>query len=426
MPGIGPARHHNCFKCVKSLAKEVLVSTAVASNASVTNGAQTAIRAIAGADGIAERASDKSSAANACAVLSLDELPVPEIVTDPVESAKAAGLRYVSDEQPGIRRRRAGKGFSYVGADGKAIHDEATLKRIKSLAIPPAWREVWICASPNGHLQATGLDARNRKQYRYHPRWREVRDETKYERMMLFGRMLPLIRERTRQDLALTGMPREKVLATIVQLLEKTLIRVGNEEYAKENNSYGLTTLRNRHAKVDGSTVHFQFKGKSGIKHSIDLKDRRLARIVEKLQDLPGQELFQYVDEAGETRSIGSADVNAYLKEITGEEFTAKDFRTWSGTVLAALALQEYEAFDSAAQAKKNIRHAIESVARKLGNTPTICRKCYVHPAVLDSYLDGSLVEALQQRTDETLSETLSQLEPEEAAVMVLLHQRLA
>ena len=353
------------------------------------------------------------------------QLELPPIVKDPIESAKAAGLRYVHDDGPGIRRRKTGKGFSYIDTDGHVIRDQSTLERIKALAIPPAYREVWICPNPNGHIQATGLDERGRKQYRYHPRWREVRDETKYTRIIAFGRALPTIRARTDEDLKKPGMPREKVLAAIIQLLEKTAIRVGNEEYAKTNKSYGLTTMRNRHAKVDGGTVHFQFKGKSGIFHRIDLEDRRLSKLIAKMQDLPGQELFQYLDDEGETHSVNSSDVNAYLKEITGEEFTAKDFRTWTGTVLASLALQEFEEFDSETQAKKNVLRAIENVAERLGNTPSVCRKCYVHPVVLDSYLEGSLLQSLQQQAAKELSESLRNLRPEEAAVMTLLHSRL-
>jgi len=349
-----------------------------------------------------------------------------DIVSDPIEAAEAAGLRYVSDERPGIIRKRAGKSFIYVGPHGQKVRDEKTLARIKSLVIPPAWEKVWICTRANGHLQVTGYDARGRKQYRYHPRWREVRDESKYERMLSFGRELPKIRRHTTRDLARAGMPREKVLAALVQLLEKTNIRVGNKEYAKDNKSFGLTTLRNRHAAVEGSTVHFKFKGKSGVLHEIELQDRRLSRLVGKLQDLPGQELFQYLDDYGDTRSIGSSDVNAYLKEITGQEFTAKDFRTWSGTVLASLALQEFEAFDSQTQAKKNLVRAIESVAQRLGNTPTVCRKCYVHPALIDSYLDGSMIETLKRQADSEFGDSLGELRPEEAAVMALLQRRLA
>jgi DNA topoisomerase-1 len=350
---------------------------------------------------------------------------LPEIVADPVESAKAAGLRYVSDERPGIRRKRAGKNFTYIDPDGNTVRDEKTLERVRSLAIPPAYKDVWICPLTNGHLQATGIDDRGRKQYRYHPRWRQVRDETKYARMMAFGEALPKVRQRTREDLAKPGLSRERVLATIVQLLEKTLIRVGNEEYSKTNKSYGLTTLRNRHVDVEGSHITFEFKGKSGVHHTIDLQDRRLARIMEKLQDLPGQELFQWVDESGVRHTIDSSDVNEYLKEISGQDFTAKDFRTWAGTVLAALALQEFETFDSETQAKKNVVAAIENVSERLGNTPTVCRKCYVHPAVLDSYLDGSMIETLQQITAQEMSESLHQLQPEEAAVMALLQSRL-
>lgn len=351
-----------------------------------------------------------------------------EIKPDPAASAKAAGLRYVSDEGPGIRRRKSGKGFSYIEPDGKPLRDKATLERINSLAIPPAYRDVWICPEPNGHIQATGVDERGRKQYHYHAKWREVCDEAKYARMMAFGEALPLIRERTEQDIKKPGMPREKVLAGLVQLLEKTAIRVGNEEYAKTNKSYGLTTMRNRHVDVDvdGAHVLFRFKGKSNKVHRIDLQDRRLARLVSKLQELPGQELFQYVDKDNTTHSVGSADVNEYLHEITGQPFSAKDFRTWSGTLLAALALQELEAFDTPAKAKKNLVAAIESVSKKLGNTPSICRKCYVHPAILESYLDGSLLESLEQQVGEELSEPLSKLKPEEAAVMVLLQKRLA
>jgi DNA topoisomerase-1 len=284
---------------------------------------------------------------------------------------------------------------------------------------------VWICADANGHLQATGVDARGRKQYRYHPRWREVRDETKYTRMLAFGAALPKIRERTNQDIARRDLSRERVLATVVQLLEKTLIRVGNEEYVQHNKSYGLTTLRNRHVEIEGAHLHFQFKGKSGVRHAIDLNDRRLARAVEKISELPGQEVFQYLDENGEKHSVTSTDVNAYLKEVSGEDFTAKDFRTWAGTVLASLALQEFEKCDSETQAKKNIVQAIENVASRLGNTPSVCRKCYVHPAILDSYLDGSLVENLSEQLAQEMTESLRELKPEEVAVMALLKRRL-
>jgi DNA topoisomerase-1 len=348
------------------------------------------------------------------------------IKVDPVVSAREAGLRYVDDSGPGIRRKRAGRGFSYLDPDGKPIHDPDLLNRIKSLAIPPAWTDVWICPSPRGHIQATGRDARRRKQYRYHPKWRETRDETKYGRTIAFGRALPAIRARVERDMAQPGLPREKVLATVVKLLETTLIRVGNEEYARQNRSFGLTTLRDRHVKVDGSTLRFRFRAKSGKEHEITLRDRRLARLVKRCQDVPGQVLFQYLDADGERRTVESADVNAYLREITGEEFTAKDFRTWAGTVLAATALRELEAFDSDAQAKKNVVRAIEAVAQRLGNTPSVCRACYVHPAIINAYFEGTTVQVVRERAEHELVEDHEGLPPEEAAVLAFLHQRLA
>ena len=341
------------------------------------------------------------------------------------QTAKEAGLRYVSDESPGIKRVRAGKAFSYVAPGGKPVKDEATLARIKSLAIPPAYRDVWVCPDPNGHIQAVGRDARGRKQYRYHPRWREVRDENKYEKMIEFAAALPKIRARTRQDLKKPGLPREKVLATVIQLMEKTLIRVGNDEYARTNDSYGLTTLQDKHAKVKGGKVQFRFRGKHGICHEIPLDDPRLAKVVRDCQDLPGYELFQYVDDDGVVRDIGSADVNEYLREIAGEAFTAKDFRTWAGTVLASQALQELEKFDTQAQAKKNVVAAVEKVAQRLGNTKAVCRKCYIHPAVLNAYLDGNLVQTLKQRAAD-MAKSMNKLRPEESAVLTLLQRRLA
>jgi DNA topoisomerase-1 len=347
--------------------------------------------------------------------------PVP----DPVQSAKSAGLRYVSDRSAGIRRKKAGPGTVYVDTDGQLIREAEVLARIKSLAIPPAWRDVWICPIAYGHLQATGLDAKGRKQYRYHPRWRQVRDETKYDRMMIFAKVLPKIRQRVERDLSQPGLPRDKVLATVVRLLETTLIRVGNEEYARQNESFGLTTMRDRHVNVSGATLKFAFRGKSGVTHAIDLTDRRLAKIVKKSQDLPGYELFQYIDEDGTRRSIDASDVNAYLKETTGEEFTAKDFRTWAGTVLAARALQEFQAFDSQAQAKRNVVQAIESVAKRLGNTKAVCRKCYIHPAVITQYMDGALLQTLKRRVKNEFTHSLHRLSAEEAAVLTLLQQRL-
>jgi DNA topoisomerase-1 len=350
--------------------------------------------------------------------------PIPN--ADPPAAARAAGLRYVHDDRPGIRREPVKDGFRYIDSKGEPVGDEATLKRIKSLVIPPAWVDVWICPQANGHLQATGRDARGRKQYRYHPKWRTVRDEVKYERMINFGKALPQIRKEVDRALGLPGLPREKVLATIVYLLEATMMRIGNDEYARDNKSYGLTTLRNRHVKIDGSEVEFRFRGKSGVWHDVKVHDRRLARIIGRTRDLPGQDLFQYLDEDGETHTVGSADVNDYLRDITGEDYTAKDFRTWSGTVLAALALQEFEKVDSETQAKKNVVRAIESVAEKLGNTPSVCRKCYVHPAVLDAYMDGTMLEGLRALAEEQLVEDLHDLQPEEAAVLAMLQQRLA
>ncbi len=351
---------------------------------------------------------------------------LPPVTVDPVASARAAGLRYVSDTKPGITRTKHSKTWRFVLPDGSPLEALDEVQRIKSLAIPPAWVDVWICIQPNGHLQATGRDAKGRKQYRYHARWREVRDGTKYGRMVAFGQALPRIRERTEAHLALPGMPREKLLATVVRLLEETLIRVGNEEYAKANNSFGLTTMRDEHAEISGSKLEFSFRGKSGKDHKVKIHDRRLARIVKRSQDLPGEDLFQYLDNNGDQQTIGSADVNEYLKEISGEEFTAKDFRTWAGTVLATMALQAFEAFDSQAQAKRNIIEAIESVSRKLGNTPSVCRKCYVHPAIIDCYSSGTMLETLQQRAEQELSDSLHELKPEEAAVLGLLRQRLA
>jgi DNA topoisomerase-1 len=311
------------------------------------------------------------------------------IDVDPEESARTANLRHVTDRTPGIERRRAGKGFTYRDVDGRLVRDPAIVSRIRSLAIPPAWTSVWICPSAHGHIQATGRDAKGRKQYRYHPRWRKVRDETKYEKMIAFASALPGIRAAVERDLALPGLPREKVLATIVQLLEVTCIRVGNEEYARKNRSFGLTTLQNRHVDVSGSVVRFGFRGKSGKSHAITLQDRRLARVIARCSELPGHELFQYVDDEGEARSVESSDVNAYLKRITGAEFTAKDFRTWVGTVLAVRALRDLAPPSSGGQAAKHLVAAVKQVAERLGNTAAVCRNSYVHPAVLEAYLDG-------------------------------------
>ena len=344
---------------------------------------------------------------------------------EPIAAARAAGLRYVSDHEPGIRRCVSGKTFRYLDQTGRTIRDPSILRRIKSLVIPPAWTEVWICLREDGHIQAVGRDARGRKQYRYHPRWREVRDEAKYGRMMAFAHALPAIRRRTAAHLRQRGMPRNKVLAAVTSLLETTLIRVGNDEYAQTNRSYGLTTLRNRHAKVRGTNVTFKFVGKSGKEHAINLSDAKLATIVRRCQELPGQELFAYETEDGTVRDVTSEDVNTYLREIAGDKFTAKDFRTWAGTVLAAIALREFDRFNSSREAKRNITRAIEAVAKLLGNTPAICRKCYVHPGVLDCYLQGQTIATLRAEADRRIARSLSKLKPDEAAVMMMLRERL-
>ena len=341
---------------------------------------------------------------------------------DPLASAKAAGLRYVSDEGPGIRRKRAGNGFTYIGPDGRPVRDRQTLDRIKSLVIPPAWENVWICPVANGHLQATGRDAKGRKQHRYHPSYRAVRDEVKYTRMIAFGEALPLIRRRVREHLGLPGLPREKVLATVVRLLETTLIRVGNDEYARQNESYGLTTMLDNHAEVNGGTLRFRFKGKSGKFHDVEVKDPRIARIVRRSQELPGEQLFQYLDDAGDVCDIASGDVNDYLREITGQDFTAKDFRTWNGTVLAAISLGSCDTAAKDSDVKKNIVKVVKEVSDKLGNRPATCRKYYLHPAILECYSAGELLEQLKPSTSLSL---LDGLTPVEGCVLKILHRQL-
>lgn len=343
----------------------------------------------------------------------------PAELADPEASARAAGLRYVSDLSPGIRRKRAGAAFSYLDPDGSLIKDKDTIRRIKSLAIPPAWTDVWICPNPRGHIQATGRDARGRKQYRYHPRWREVRDAVKYDRMLDFAQALPKIREQTDRHLELPGVPREKVLAAIVRLLEETRIRVGNEEYRKENGSFGLTTLRDRHADVIGSEIRFSFKGKSGKHHRIKLRDRRLARVIKRMQELPGQELFTYLDEVGEAHAVESEDVNEYLQQIAGDDFTAKDFRTWAGTILAARFFRELDVTPETVGAKKELVRAIARVAEELGNTPAVCKKCYIHPAVIAAYLAGGLKPVEERDEDDPYK-----LSAEERDLLKLLSER--
>lgn len=347
------------------------------------------------------------------------------LVVDPVKSAELVGLRYGSDTSPGIQRQRVADEFCYITVDGKQICDESELSRIKALVIPPAWTDVWICPMPHGHLQATGRDAKGRKQYRYHAHWRKVRSQTKFNRIIAFGETLPKIRKRTAEDLALRGLPREKVLATVVRLLEITRIRVGNEEYAQTNRSFGLTTMRDRHADISGSKLRFKFRGKSGVEHDIELSDRRLARIVKRCQDIPGQELFQYLDDDGQHQPIDSGDVNDYLREITGLDFTAKDFRTWAGTVLAAQELDELGPFESETQGKKNVTQAIKDVAKQLGNRPTTCRKYYVHPAIIDAYMDGSLFQTMEQAPTQETADSPLELCSEERVVLKLLEQHL-
>jgi DNA topoisomerase-1 len=325
---------------------------------------------------------------------------VAALTADPYESAKIAGLRYVLAEGPGIVRKKSGKGFTFIGVDGKPVRDPQELQRFRSLVIPPAWTDVWICPSKNGHIQAVGRDARGRKQYRYHPLYRAVRDATKFVRMASFGETLPTIRKQVEQDLALPGLPRRKVLATVVRLLETTCIRVGNEEYAKENHSFGLTTLRDKHVEIHGHQLRFHFRGKSGQNHDIELTDGKLARIIAKCQCLPGAELFHYVEADGSVSRIGSEDVNDYLREITGQDFTAKDFRTWVGTGQALLHLEAFGPCASESAAKKNVVEAVKAVAARLGNKPSTCRKYYIHPAVFDSYSDGSLFKKIEACTE--------------------------
>jgi DNA topoisomerase-1 len=346
-----------------------------------------------------------------------------ELQPDPKESAKAAGLRYVHDAMPGIRRKRRGDHFIYYAPDGSRITDAQEIERINHLGVPPAWMDVWICPNPHGHIQATGRDAKGRKQYRYHPRWAQVRDEAKYERMVAFGEKLPAIRARVEQDLSLPGLPREKALATVVALLDMTLIRIGNETYARENEAYGLTTLRQDHVDVEGASVRFEFRGKSGKEQQIEVRNRKLARIVRKYLDLPGYELFQYVDAQGQRHSIESDDVNAYLRDITGLDFTAKDFRTWGGTTTALRALRELGGFETKTEARQRVADAIKVAAEQLGNTPAICRKSYVNPGIIEGYLEGALFPAIEELMRDPIPPELASLRPEEIETLVYLRR---
>ncbi len=351
-----------------------------------------------------------------------------QVPPDPLEAqaaARDAGLRYASDAGPGLSRRRAGRGFSYRDPDRVLVRDRETLARIKAIAIPPAWTDVWICRWPNGHLQASGRDARGRKQYRYHDRWRERRDTDKFDRMLAFAGVLPAIRARCDEDLGKRGLPREKVLAAVVRLLELTLIRVGNDEYARLNRSFGLTTLRVRHARIEGNAIRFRFRGKSGQTHEVDLRDRRLATVVRHCQELPGQELFQYLGEAGEVCDVASEDVNGYLRDASGGDYTAKDFRTWAGTVLAYRALRALQPGDDERDARRNVVEAIRQTAGALRNTPAVARRSYVHPAILEAYMDGNIGGALIEAAEEQVTPPAETTPEEEAEVVALLRQRL-
>ena len=339
------------------------------------------------------------------------------VVLDPEKSAEMAHLYYVSDVVPGIKRKKSGKDFTYIDIKGKVITDEKQLSRIRALILPPAWEDVWICAKPNGHLQATGRDAKGRKQYKYHLKWQKLRNELKFDKMLLFGQILPSIRKQIRKDLSLSGIPKEKVMALVISIMSETLIRVGNAEYAEENNTFGLTTMLNKHVQIKDNTVKFKFKGKSGKFHDIDLKNKRLAKLIKQCRELPGYDLFEYLDESGSPHSIGSSDVNSYMCSITNQNFTAKDFRTWGGSVYAMQVLQDFTGFTSQTEAKKNLTEAIKLIAKKLGNTTTVCKKYYIHPKVLEAFLDGTLDSVIEKSKTKTIDE----LKPEEVAFMHLI-----
>jgi len=346
-------------------------------------------------------------------------------IIEPVEAAKAVGLRYISDAAPGIRRVKRGAHFAFVAPSGKPIRNEAEIERIRTLAIPPAYTDVWISPDPKGHLQATGRDARGRKQYRYHRLWREVRDENKFERMVAFANALPAIRAQVERDMALPELPRDKVLAALVSLLEATLIRVGNDAYAKDNDSYGLTTLENRHVKVTGETLRFHFRGKSGVEHTVALKDKRLAKIVKRVRELPGQELFQYIAEDDARMPVHSQDVNEYIERIAGAHFTAKDFRTWEGTMYCALSLAANDAAETLADRKRNLVEAIAAVAKRLGNTPAVCKKSYIHPGVIDAYLESGALELVERKVRKKIAQTHA-LSTDEAKVVAFIEKLIA
>ena len=347
-----------------------------------------------------------------------------DVTLEPIATAKAAGLRYISDTMPGIRRVKRGAHFAFVAPSGKPIRDEAEIKRIRTLAIPPAYTDVWISPDPKGHLQATGRDARGRKQYRYHRLWREARDENKFERMAAFAHALPAIRAQIASDMGLAGLPRDKVLATLVDLLEITLIRVGNDEYAKENDSYGLTTMKNEHVRVQGETLRFHFRGKSGVEHAVAVRDKRLAKIVKSVRELPGQELFQYVGEDDSRSPVHSHDVNEYIERIAGAHFTAKDFRTWEGTMYCALALAACDVAETVADRKRNIVEAVASVAKRLGNTPAVCKKSYIHPGVIQDYLESGALKLVERNVRKKMAAPHA-LSADESKVLAYIEQLL-
>ena len=345
---------------------------------------------------------------------------INKILHDPQATAKAVQLIYVNNSEDGYIRVRRGKSFGYQYKT-KALKDKDALQRIKSLVLPPAWENVWICTLHNGHLQATGMDARNRKQYRYHPLWNQLRNHTKFYRMLEFGEALPAIRKQVNKDLGLEGTPKEKVLAAVVSLMESTSIRIGNGEYEKANGSFGLTTLKDKHVNISGNEMKFCFKGKKGVIHNISLRNKKLAKIVKQCRDIPGKELFQYIGEDGERRTIDSGMVNEYLKNITGGEFTAKDFRTWAGSVYALQAFKEKSDFETVTEARKNIVAALDEVSKHLGNTRTVCKKYYVHPELLNLYENKKLGNYLQKLGDNTSGGDLKGLSPEEEVMMELL-----
>lgn len=335
------------------------------------------------------------------------------------------GLRYVSDSAPGYKRKRTGTSFTYYDKEDKRIIDPNIVNRIKSIGIPPAYDAVWICPSPNGHIQATGLDARGRKQYRYHPKWRELRDQTKYERILQFAAKLPKLRRRIGTDMKRKGLPRQKVLATVASLLDKTLIRVGNHEYAETNKSFGLTTLRHKHVAIKNGALRFEFTGKSGKCWNLQINDKRIISIVKRCAEIPGHDLFKYIDDDGHVCTIGSGDVNGYIKDVMDEDFTAKDFRTWAGTVLAAAALAKFNPDNTPAPKKRNVTAAIEAVARQLGNTPAICRKCYVHPEILVAYTSGDLTRMFDRQPSARFKRRYARLNVNEIRVLAFLEKRL-